>query len=101
VLFNAQANGAQETITGSFRTFGRLNKTNNFTIEIHYPSNTPGAGIVQKTWDVTDQIDNGTNYHIIIEDADINIPDDGGTGNPGGGWEVDLGDWNDVTVPLN
>jgi hypothetical protein len=100
VLFNAQANGEQNTITGSFRTFGRLDRTNNFTIEILYPSNTPGAGIVQKTWDVTGQIDDGINYHIIIDDADINIPDEGGMGETGG-WEVDLNDWNDVTVPLS
>lgn len=100
VLFNAQANGAQNTITGSFRTFGRLDETNNFTIEILYPSNTPGSGIVQKTWDVTGQIEGGTNYHIVIDDAGIEIPDEGG---PGGadGWDVDLNDWNDITVPLN
>jgi hypothetical protein len=105
VLFDATANGEQNTITGSFRTFGRLDKRNNFTIEILYPSKTPGAGIVQKTWDVTGQIDNGTNYHIIIDDSEIDIPDEGGGehggGDQGGGWDVDLNDWNDVTVPLN
>jgi hypothetical protein len=54
---------------------------------------------------VTGQIDNGTNYHIIIDDSEMEIPDEGGGDNGGGeqtgGWEVDLNDWNDVTVPLN
>jgi hypothetical protein len=100
VLFSAQANGVQESITGTFRTFGRRNVTNNFTIEILYPSNTPGAGIVQKTWDVTAQIDGDTNYHIAIDDAGIDIPDEGGQGQTDG-WDVDLNNWNDETVPLN
>jgi hypothetical protein len=100
VLFSAQANGEQETITGSFRTFGRRDVINNFTIEILFPSNTPGAGIVQQTWDVTEQINDGTNFHIIIDDSGINIPDEGGEEHSDG-WDVDLNDWNDVTVPLN
>ncbi len=100
VLFNAQANGAQGTITGSFRTFGRLDVTNNFTIEILYPSNTPGAGILQKTWDVTGQIDNNNNFHLVFEDSGIVVPDEGSE-SQADGWDVDLNDWNDITVPLN
>jgi hypothetical protein len=100
LLFSAQANGTEETITGTFHTFGRRDDVNNFTIEILYPSNTPGSGIVQKTWDVTDQIDDGVNYHIVIDDAQIDIPDEGGEGEADG-WDVDMNDWNDVTVPLN
>ena len=100
VLFdNASVNVANGTITGSFSTFGRLDTANGFTVEILFPSNTPGSGIVQETWDVTVQINNGTNFHILIDDSGIVIPDEGGTA--AGGWEVDLNDWNDTTVPLN
>ncbi|MDR0953990.1 MAG: DUF5119 domain-containing protein [Rikenellaceae bacterium] len=103
LLFNAQANGGQKTVTGSFRTFGRLDVTNNFTIEILYPSQTPGEGIVQYTWDVTGQIADGTNYHILIENDPANgIPEipDPGTVNENGGWDVKLNEWNDIAVPL-
>ena len=100
VLFdNASVNVANGTITGSFKTFGRLNTTNNFTVEILFPSNTPGSGIVQETWDVTVQINNGTNFHIVIDNSGIVIPDEGGE--DAGGWQVDLNDWNTVNVPLN
>lgn len=96
---NSQVNTDAGTITGSFRTFGRLDTSNHFTIEILFPSNTPGGGILQETWDVTAQIAGGTNFHILISNAAIDIPDEGGE--EAGGWKVDLGDWNDVTVPLN
>lgn len=100
ILFeNSQVNAGAGTITGSFRTFGRLNHDNYFTIEILYPSGTPGGGILQQTWNVTTQIYNGANFHILIEDSGIVIPDEGGE--DAGGWLVDLNDWNDVTVPLN
>ena len=105
VLFDGQANPSDNTITGSFRTFGRLDMTNNFTIEILFPSATPGNGIIQRTWDVTGQIDDNVNRHIIIDAPEIEIPDNGGDpgDNPGGngGWQVDVDDWEDVTVPLN
>ena len=97
ILFNASVDAATDRIVGSFKTFGRLDTNNHFTIEALFPSHT--NGIIQKTWDVTSQIDNGTNFHIIIEDSEIEIPDEGGedTGN----WIIDVGDWEDVTVPLN
>lgn len=100
ILFeNAKVDAKAGTITGSFRTFGRLDCENNFTIEILFPSSTPGSGIIQQTWDVTSQIDNGTNFHIVIHNLGLEIPDEGGE--DAGGWEVDLNDWNDVSVPLN
>lgn len=96
---NSQVNAGAGTITGSFRTFGRLDTDNNFTIEILYPSNTPGGGIMQQTWNVTPQIGNDTNFHILIDNSGIDIPDEGG--DDADGWDVDLKDWNDVNVPLN
>ncbi len=101
ILFNGTVNVADGTITGSFRTFGRLaDSVNDFTIEILFPSNNPGNGIIQKTWDVSAQIAGGAT-HIIIDDSGIEIPDEGGGETGAGGWEVDLTDWNDVTVNLN
>ncbi|MFV0328027.1 MAG: hypothetical protein ACK5LF_27265, partial [Bacteroides xylanisolvens] len=98
LLFNATADVSGSMITGSFRTFGRIdNTTNNFTIEVLYPSST--GGILQKTWDVTDQISNGTNFHIIIEDSGIDVPDEGG-GGTGGGFEADVEEWEDEVIEL-
>jgi len=99
LLFDAAAHVAQGTVTGSFRTFGRLDDENTFVLEILYPSNT--SGIMQKTWNVTGQISgvNSDNYHIVIDPAEIEVPDEGG-GNASA-WQVDLNSWNDVTVPLN
>ncbi len=98
ILFDTSIDAVQNTLTGTFRTFGRVaGADNNFTIEILYPSQTPGGGILQHTWDVTEQL-SGNDTHIVIEDAGINIPDEGG--DSAGGWDVDLGEWNDVTVQL-
>lgn len=100
VLFeNSQVNTGEGSITGSFRTFGRLDTDNYFTIEILYPSKTAGGGILQQSWNVTAQIAGGTNFHILITDSGIDIPDEGGE--DAEGWDVDLKDWNNVTVPLN
>lgn len=96
VLFTASVDKANGKITGSFRTFGRLDTENNFTIEILYPSNT--GGIVQYSWDVTGQIDRDGYYQIIIDNSGIVIPDEGG--DAASGWQVDLDDWNDQFVPL-
>jgi hypothetical protein len=105
LLFNAEANGEQKTITGSFRSFGRLDETNNFTIEVLYPSRTKeDSGIIQQTWDVTDQIADGTTFHIlIVNDPADGIPEipDPGVGDDNGGWKVDLNNWNNIAVPLN
>jgi hypothetical protein len=85
-------------IVGSFRTFGRLDAENNFTIEILYPSNT--SGILQYTWDVTGQIDQAGHFDIVIENPEkIVIPDEGGES--ASGWIVDVDKWEDETVPLN
>ncbi|MDL2320496.1 DUF5119 domain-containing protein [Alistipes sp. OttesenSCG-928-B03] len=96
VLFNATVDVNNSKITGSFRTFGRLGDDNEFTIEVIYPSNT--NGIIQKTWNVTSQIDNGTNFHIVIDDSGLVIPDEGGGLNSG--WTVILDDWNEETIQL-
>jgi hypothetical protein len=95
VLFDGAVNTGAGTITGSFRTFGRLGTANNFTIEILYPSQTPGSGILQQTWEVTAQIEGG-GTHIVIEDAGIVIPDEGG--DDAGGWDIDLIAWEDEEV---
>lgn len=98
VLFNAAVDQANDRIVGSFRTFGRLETLNNFSIEILFPSKT--NGILLRTWDVTPQISgvNAGNYHIVV-DLDYDIPDEGGE--ESGGWNVDVGNWEDITVPLN
>lgn len=95
VLFNATKDAANNKITGSFKTFGRLNATNDFTIEVLYPSQS--GGILQETWNVTPQISNGTNFHIVI-DANLVIPYEGGDSS---GFDAIVNDWNDVTVPLD
>ena len=105
VLFDAAKDGANKKITGSFRTFGRVNAsavTNNFTIEILYPSK--NGGIIHATWDVTDQV--VAALHIpgipdIIIDNDGRIPpiipDDD---DKGSGFEADVERWEDITVPM-
>lgn len=102
LLFNASVDKENEKIVGSFRTFGRLETDNFFTIEVLYPSKT-NNGIIQCTWDVTPQIDDNKNYHIIIENSGIEIPDEDLKEEEGddSGWKVDLGDWNDEEIILN
>lgn len=93
VLFSATKDDEGDRITGSFRTFGPINATKTFTIEILYPSST--NGIIQKSWDVTAQVQAGN--HIVV-DADIDIiPDKTGGG---GGFEADVNEWNNITVPI-
>lgn len=96
LLFNASVEVSTERIIGSFHTFGRLDATNRFSIEILYPSDT--EGIVLYTWDVTAQIKDGLNYHIVIDDSGIIVPDEGGEG--ASNWNVSVDKWEDVTVPL-
>lgn len=99
ILFSATTDVAGGKITGSFRTFGRIDDSiNNFTIEVLYPSS--NGGILQKTWDVTSQIDNGTNYHILIEDSGIVVPDEGGSTGGGGGFEADVEEWENEVIEL-
>lgn len=98
LLFNATAVAAENVIRGSFQTFGRMS-SNVFSIEILYPS--PTGGIIIRSWDVTDQISNGTNFHIIIENSGLVIPDEGGGTSDGtGGFAADVEDWNMVTIDL-
>lgn len=101
VLFNAQKDGVNNKIVGSFRTFGALHtRANKFVIEILYPSKT--EGIIQASWDVTNQVRRAEelNYHIIIEnDGQIPpiIPDDDERGS---GFEADVKEWEDVYVTI-
>lgn len=97
ILFNAVADVTTSRITGSFSTFGRLDAANNFTIEILYPSHT--GGIAQHTWNVANQIEQPGQYHIIIDNSGIVVPDEGGEA--ASGWTVDVADWNNETVVLN
>jgi hypothetical protein len=107
LLFSARADGNNDRITGSFRTFGRLDEQiKDFTIEMIYPSDT-GTGYISGTWDVSSQVDadapvdnDPATYEIIIEDAEIEIPRAGSGG--GGGFDIDVNDWPDqpVVVPL-
>ena len=97
VLFDATTNPTQGTITGQFRTFGSIQPTNDFTVEILFPSST--NGIMQKTWNgvVPEFLGNRT-YRIILDGTGIVVPDEGGPLT--GQWDVDVKDWNNVTVPL-
>lgn len=103
LLFNATANKTTDKIEGSFQTFGHQPLVlNNFTIEILYPATT--GGILQKTWDVSNQVNIPGNYHIIIDDAEIDIPDNGGGGggdSGNGGFDVNVEDWENEVVALN
>lgn len=100
ICFSASVDKPTNRIIGSFRTFGRINATNNFTIEVEYPASIT-SGLIQRTWDVTTQIDNETNYHIIIDNSEIEVPNEPtDPGKGGGGWDVDVDDWKEVVVPL-
>jgi hypothetical protein len=73
-----------------------------FNIEILYPSK---EGVLSKSWEVTEKLDeaenNGT-YHFEIEDADITIvPDSTGGSSGGGGFNADLNEWKDESVPVH
>ena len=92
VLFYAEADGENDIITGSFRTFGRIDLPENvFTIEILYPSE---AGFLQISWDVTGQMEEG--FHIIL-DADIDIIPESDTGS---GFDAIVDEWKDVIIPI-
>lgn len=96
IFFSASVDRTNGRITGSFRTFSRQNTSNIFTLEILFPSS--DGRIIQKSYDVTPQIEPVGNYHIFIEDSGIDVPDEGGGGT--GGWGVDVDDWDRVPVPL-
>lgn len=103
LFFSSQLDAAGGRIYGMFSTFGRLTTQNGFTIEILFPSNT--NGILQRTWDVTEQMlqpDVNGDYHIVVDGADIVIPDeDLGSGVGGGGFETDVNEWKEETITLN
>lgn len=100
LLFNATANVLVNKIEGSFQTFGRFqDPVNVFTIEILYPSTT--GGLIQRSWDVTNQTSIPGNYHIIIEDSEIDVPEGGGPDSGDSGFLVGIGDWNSETIELN
>ncbi len=104
LLFSASKDGVNDCITGSFRTFGRLEDQKDFTVEMIYPSDT-GTAYISQTWDVSDQVDvpgpvdsDPTTYEIVIENADIEIPE-AGTGG-GSGFDIDVNDWPDQPIPI-
>lgn len=107
LLFSATKDGANNQITGSFRTFGKLDARKDFTIECIFPTAT-GTGYITRTWDVSSQVDidtpvdkDNSTYEIIIEasDSDIEIPDPE-TGDGGSGFDIDVNDWPDEPVPV-
>jgi hypothetical protein len=103
LLFDARADGENDCIEGSFRTFGRVGDNNWFNMEILYPST---EGVLSKSWEVTEKLDEAENsgtYHFEIEDADITIVPDstGGGGSGGGGFNADLNEWKDESVPVH
>lgn len=90
LLFDAQKDAETDRVIGSFRTFG-FNATNNImTIEILYPSY--GEGIMQLSWDVSDQIAEGRT-HIIV-DANIHIVPDP----VDSGFDADVEAWGDEEI---
>lgn len=103
VLFDAAKNVDAKTITGSFRTFGRVaSRSNMFTIEILYPS--ANGGIVHGTWDVTDQVVAALHIpgipDIIIDNNNVVppiIPDDDELGS---GFDADVQEWENIYVPM-
>lgn len=100
LCFSAAPDKSTSRIIGSFRTFGRVNAANNFTIDIRYPASIT-SGLIQRTWDVTGQIENETNYHIIIDGSDIEVPyEPTDPDDDNGGWDVNVDDWKEVVVPL-
>ena len=96
IFFSATADVANNRITGSFRTFGRLDMDNFFTLEILFPSN--DGRILQYTYNVTPQIDTNNHFHIHIADSGIDVPDESGQSSEG--WGVDVNDWDRVPVQL-
>ena len=101
ILFNATVDADNNRITGSFRTFGRLEDTNNFTIEILSPS--ADGSTISRTWDVTGQMMNlnrTQEYDIEIIDANITIaPYDGGS-DGGGAFDATVNEWKEEKVPI-
>jgi hypothetical protein len=116
LFFGAAADVANATITGSFRTFGRLpDADNNFTLEVL----TRGGEILQYTWDITPQVDgnggingnvNINNIHIVIDsttpvvgdgDGQVVVPDGGGgNSGSGGGFSADVNEWDEEMIEL-
>lgn len=98
VLFGAGTDNDTERIVGSFRTFGHCDDAsvrNYFTMELRYPSGNPNNGYRMQTWDVTDQMHNGTHYIIIDWDIQI-IP----TGRNSSGFDVEVRPWDELWIPL-
>lgn len=98
VVFDAEKDNVNDRIVGRFRTFGHCNDAsvnNHLTIEIRYPSGDPNNGYKMKTWDVTDQMHNGT-HHIILDWNIEVIP----TGEAGAGFDVVVQPWDEVWIPM-
>ncbi len=82
------------TIEGEFLIFGHCKDTqipHHFTMEVAFVPD----GYRYKTWDVTDQMHNGS-HHLIMEwDIDIPIPPGTGTG-----MDVEVVPWDEVWIPI-
>ncbi|NDW18406.1 DUF5119 domain-containing protein [Dysgonomonas sp. 216] len=113
VLFDNSTIGVDESgmgyIEGSFYTFGPVYPyTNRFTIEILSKIN----GYYTAYWDVSGQISESMDdreaklqrdgYDILIENKDEipEIPEPGENPGAGGGFEIGVGEWDNVDVYL-
>jgi hypothetical protein len=119
LFFSSTANVSEGTIAGSFRSFGRLDMQNVFTLEVL----TGGGKILQYSWDVTNQLGvagsvrsrniGDTTINIVIDDTTpcisdpdenndgkVEVPNDGNQGS-GSGFTADVDGWEEETINLN
>lgn len=94
LLFSTAKDSDGDRVTGGFNTFGFIGTEHTLTIEILYPS--AHNGIIQLSWDVSDQVAAGTTHIVVDANIDI-IPDSNGGGS---GFEADVEEWADVVVPI-
>lgn len=95
LLYEAKPMKDKNTIEGEFLIFGHcrnLKIAHNFTMEVAFAPD----GYRYKTWNVTDQMHNGS--HHLIMDWDMDIPITPGTGTD---MEVDVIPWDEVWIPID
>ncbi len=99
------------TISGHFRSFGACpGEPHILTVEILTPS--VEGGILTLSWDVTELIDAQDEYHrehpgetppepvVIDAEGEIDIPAPPPGPENGGSFQVSVGLWNDVYIPI-
>lgn len=94
LLYEATPMKDKNTIEGEFLIFGHCRSAqtpHHFTMEIAFAPD----GYKYKTWNVTDQMHNGS-HHLIME-WDIDIPIPPGTGTD---MEVEVVPWDEVWIPV-